>query len=115
MYPTNATTRHRRRVLAKVAESNAQALRADRPRGALVVTIGNVDLPAYISDGVVYIQAPLPHVFDAFAEDISAFVNDMEVRISGARGRTLALDSHGCPVYGSQLAESSVVRGSTES
>lgn len=114
MYPANAQTRDRRRVLAKVKEANAEAFRSDRPRCPWTVTIGNVDLPAFISDGKLYVQAPLPFIFEAFAEDFSEFYGDLEVRVSNARGRTLSLDSDGRPVYGAQLAEPSMVRSGPE-
>jgi len=51
-------------------------------RRAVKVTIGDVDLPAFVSNGYVYIQAPLPLVFQAFGEDLSDFVRDLEVGIS---------------------------------
>lgn len=91
-------------------EPYVATLRNDRPRNTLAVTIGNVDLPAFVSDGVLYIQAPLPHVFKAFAEDISDFIRDMEVRVSTAGGATLSLDRDGRPVSRSRMAKPSVVR-----
>jgi hypothetical protein len=93
---------------------DAAPLRNYRPRNSFVVTIGNTDLSAFVSDGVVYIQAPLTHIFEAFAEDISAFIRDLEVRISDAGGSSLSLDSDGRPVYGKAVAESRVVRGRRE-
>jgi len=91
-------------------EQNAPTLRVNRQSGALTVTIGNTDLPAFVSKGVLYIQAPLPLVFEAFAEDLPAFVSDMEVRVSGPRRRTLSLDRFGRPVSRATVAKSRVVR-----
>lgn len=110
-YP-EAHSRSGRKVLAKIKASNAEALRSDRSRCPWTVTIGNVDLPAFISDGKLYIQAPLPQVFEALAENISDFICDMEVRVSSAGGTTLSLDSDGRPLSGAAMAESSLVRDS---
>jgi hypothetical protein len=91
---------------------DAPSFRNNEPRRAFVVTVGNVDLPAYVSDGAVYIQAPLPLVFEAFAESISDFVRDLEVRVSDTRGRALSLDGAGRALLAPRMAESGVVRGS---
>lgn len=92
------------------SEPHVATLRYDRQRRAVVVSIGDVDLPAFVSNGVLYIQAPLPLVFQAFAEDVSDFVRDLEVRVSTAGGTTLSLDRDGRPVPGKGMAESRVVR-----
>lgn len=112
MYPSQISKRSSVVVHASIAAANAEAFRSDRPRCPWTVTIGNTDLPAFVSDGKLYIQAPLSHVFEAFAEDVSAFIRDMEVRVSNAGGGTLSLDSDGRPVYGAAMAQSSVVPGS---
>jgi len=61
---------------------HAQEVRFSGSRRTVKVTIGDVDLPAFVSNGYVYIQAPLPLVFQAFGEDLSDFVRDLEVGIS---------------------------------
>lgn len=109
MYPSKITKRSSKVVHASITAANAETFRSDRPRCPWTVTIGDVDLPAYISDGKLYIQAPLPHVFEAFAEDVSDFIRDMEIRVSNAGGATLSLDRDGRPVYGAAMAQSSVV------
>jgi len=93
------------------SEPHVAALRFNRQSGALTVAIGNTDLPAFVSDGVLYIQAPLPHVFEAFAESVSDFVGDLEIRVSDQRGRALSLDRDGRPVSSATMAKSRVVRG----
>lgn len=90
--------------------SHVATLRKDRQAGSLVVTLGNIDLPAFVSEGVLYIQAPLPLVFEAFAEDVSAFLRDVEVRVSTAGGSPLPLDSNGRPLSSTRMAQSRVVR-----
>jgi hypothetical protein len=94
------------------SESHVATLRQNGWRGSFTVTIGNVDLPAFVSDGKLYIQAPLPLVFQAFAEDIRAFLRDMEIRVSDARGAPFPLDRNGRPVPGARVAKSRVVRRS---
>lgn len=75
---------------------------------ACTISIGNVDLPAFVSDGVVYIQAPLPDIFEAFAEDLSAFISDLEVRVSEAGSAALSLDRHGRAFYRAAVARTRV-------
>jgi len=57
---------------------HAQEVRFSGSRRTVKVTIGDVDLPAFVSNGYVYIQAPLL-VFQAFGEDLSDFVRDLEL------------------------------------
>jgi hypothetical protein len=97
-------------VLEAFTVPNAQDVRASGPRRVVKVTIGDVDLPAYLSDGCVYIQAPLPLVFEAFGEDLSEFVRDLEVGVSTARGTPLSLDGNGRAILIPPLASEGVVR-----
>lgn len=99
-------------VVVHEAESieDAPPFRNNEPRGAFIVTVGNVDLPAYVSNGTVYLQAPLPLIFEAFAESLPDFVRDLEVRISDTRGRPFSLNRNGRPFPGQRLAVSGVVR-----
>ena len=110
MYETHHHTWDGETVFTTQSVAHAATLRQDRQSGALTVTIGNTDLPAFVSDGRLYIQAPLPLVFEAFAEDLSAFVRDLEVRVSSQGGATLSLDSNGRPVHRAPVAQSSMVR-----
>jgi hypothetical protein len=77
--------------------SDAEAFRADRPCGVVKVTLRDIDLPAKVSNGVLYIQAPLGLIFEAFAEDLPDFLGDMEIRISDSHGRAFSLDRDGRP------------------
>jgi len=97
-------------ILATVQKSDVENFRASGPRCALTVTVGNVDLPAFLSGGVVYIQAPLPHVFEAFGEDLSEFVRDLEVGVSTTRGTPLSLDGNGRAILIPTVAKQGVVR-----
>jgi hypothetical protein len=96
-------------VHTAVAQPHAQTLRKDRSGGPFTVTLGDTDLPAFLSDGVLCIQAPLRLLFEAFAEDFSAFLRDLEIRISDSRGTPFSLDCHGRPVSLPGLAEPRVV------
>lgn len=97
-------------IYTALSESDAETLLAGGSRCNLKITLGDVDLPAFISDGKLYVQAPLRHVFQAFAEDLSDFVRDMEIRVSGPRGTTLSLDSDGRPLPGTTVAVTRMVR-----
>jgi hypothetical protein len=98
-------------VHTTIAVEDAQTLFEDRRGGTFTVTLGDVDLPAFFSHGRLYVQAPLPHIFEAFAENLPAFLRDMEIRISDERGRPFSLDCHGHPVLSTGLAEPRVVSG----
>lgn len=97
-------------IHATVQIADAQNIRDNRQECALTVTIGNTDLPAFLSSGVLYIQAPLGLFFEALAEDISEFIRDLEIRVSDKRGRALPLDGDGRPVHRARVAKSRVVR-----
>lgn len=114
MHTTDNAEGLRARIHPQKSRKNAPSIRSDPEDRSLTVTIGNTDLPAFVSSGILYIQAPLPHVFRAFAEDLSDFLRDLEVRVSDARGATLAFDCDGRPVYRSGMAFESVVSDSGE-
>ena len=92
-----------------LSEPHAQTLRQDRRGGSFTVAIGDVDLPAFVSNGVLYLEAPIGLVFEAFAENLPDFLRDMEVRISDSRCTAFSLDSNGHPVSRAELAEPRVV------
>jgi hypothetical protein len=97
---------HETESLADVA-----TFRNNEPRRTFWVTLGNVDLPAFVSNGTVYIQAPLPRLFQAFAESLPDFISDLEIGISDSRGSALSLDRLGHIVLGEDVAVKGVVRG----
>lgn len=82
-----------------------------RPYGPVCVTIGNVDLSGYVLAGVFYVQAPLSLIFEAFAEDLSEFVSDMEIRISAARRASFSPARLRAAVYRARMARARMVRG----
>lgn len=92
-------------VHTPISESDAEALRKDRRLRPFTVTIGNTDLPAILSHGVLCVQAPLGLIFEAFAEDLPAWLRDMEVRISDSWGTAFSLNPDGRPVSLAGLAE----------
>lgn len=105
-----STKRVRHYLLSQVPQAYAEALRDGEQDLTFTVTVGNVDLPAFVSSGILYVQAPLPKLFEAFAEDLSDFLRDMEVGISDSRGTSFSLDRNGRPVHREKLAQSGVVR-----
>lgn len=114
MRSANGKTRLSARIYKTKPRKNAASIRRDQADGSLIVTIGDTDLPAFVSSGILYVQAPLPHIFRAFAEDLSDFLGDMEVRVSDARGATLPFDSDGRPIYRAGMAISGLVSDSGE-
>lgn len=102
--------RYRAWVLAEVERAHAASASEGRPFGPLVVTIGNAHLPARFSSGQLVVTATLPQLFEAFAEDISAFIGDLEIGVSEAGGTPLSPDSYWCPVSGAWMVEPCLVR-----
>ena len=80
------------RIHKKVPLSHAKEIRPGRPRSDGYITVGHVDLPVIVSNGVCYIQAPLPHIFEAFGESLPEFLRDMEIGIPETRGSALSPD-----------------------
>lgn len=102
--------RVRHALLKKESRAYVEAFRADSPDCTFTVVVGNTDLPSFISNGILYVQAPLPLIFEAFAEDLPAFVSDMEVRVSTKGGPAFSLDRDGRPIPSATVAEQGVVR-----
>src|ERR1700741_2899770 len=114
MHNKTVPSRLRVKLQQTKPQPHAPSVRRDGSDRSLIVTVGNTDLPAFVSDGVLYIQAPLPHVFKAFAEDLSDFVRDMEIRVSSKGGAPFSLDCDGRPVYRAPVVKSSMVRSRRE-
>lgn len=95
-------------VLTEESREDVAEDRHDRHILPYTVTIGDVDLPAFVSNGKLYVQATLTRIFEAFIEDLPAFVGDMEIRVSDSRGRTLPLTRDGRTVHGEDLVISLV-------
>lgn len=110
MYETHHDEGESDVIHTTVTFQNAKDVRQCGPRRALTVTIGNVDLPAFLSDGLVYIQAPLPLIFEAFVEDLPAFIIDLEIGVSTKGGTPLSLAGDGRAFLISPVAEPGVVR-----
>ncbi len=110
MFETQHDTWDGQTIHATVQIADAQDIRDNRQDCHLTVTVGNTDLPAFLSNGVLYVQAPLGLFFEAFAENVSDFIRDMEIRVSDSRGRALPLDGNGRPLHRKRVANSGVVR-----
>lgn len=54
------------------------------------LVICDVDVPCFITDGEVYVQAPLQIVHDALSAQMVEFLRDLEARISETRRAALA-------------------------
>lgn len=106
--------RIRNYVLSQIAKADVAQNGNHRQEPTLTISIGDVDLPAFVSAGILYIQAPLPKLFEAFAEDLSEFISDLEVRVSTPGGASLSFDSDGRPILESHLVEPELVPDSGE-
>lgn len=92
-------------VLQAIALAVAEAMRDDSESQAFIFSLCDVDLPAFVRDGTLYVQAPLPLIFDAFAAYVSDGLSHLEARISEARRSALALDSDGRAIHRAPVAE----------
>lgn len=110
----NKRTWYRAFVQRTKPKTNAPVLRHVEPGGLIEVVIGDTHLPAFVSDGILYVQAPLPHIFKAFAEDLSYELRSMETRISREGGSALSLDGDGRPVHSKGMAFEGLVPDSWE-
>jgi len=97
-----------------LSQSDAAYIREHRDYCNLTLTVGDVDLPAYVSNGVVYIQAPFGYLCETFAAHISAIIRDLETRVSGEGSAALSLSRDGCPIHGATMVIARVVRGRRE-
>jgi hypothetical protein len=114
MSTKNKRTWYRAFLQRKKSAENAPYLRYVEKGGLIEVVIGDTHLPAFVSSGILYIQAPLPHIFKAFAEDLSYELRGMEIRVSSEGGPALSLDGDGRPVYSKGMAFEGVVSDSWE-
>lgn len=103
-------TRERPRFLAEIAHATTPNLGTVRQVLHIEVVIRDAHLPAFFSDGILYVQAPLGHVLEAVTAGFSPRLGDMEIRITTPWGWTLSLDSDGRAVHSSAMAQQSVVR-----
>jgi hypothetical protein len=106
--------RHRDRVLEALADADAKNDGKDRVSPIGSVIICDIDLPLFILNGVVYLQAPLEDVVDAFTAQISDLLSNLEGRISEARSAALSLASLQPTLLGEELALRILVSGGRE-
>lgn len=93
-----------------VQTQDAETVLAGGQKCPLEVVIGHTYLPAFISEGKLYVQAPLGHVVQAVTQEISALFGNLEVGVSGPGSPAFSLDSDGRPLPSAWLAESDLVR-----
>jgi len=94
--------------------AHAAADSADQPIQSFIISIFDVDLPAFLVDGQLYVQAPLQGVLDAFEATLSTRLTALEAGISEARRTALALSRDGRAISQFILDLDGVVRGSGE-
>ncbi len=108
--PSHLDKRMRYNLFPPQSESDAESDRAYQRCGAITITIRDLDLPAFVSHGTVYIQIPLQGIFDASPSQVSADIRRMETRVSEAGRATLAPDSPAHTVLSKRMVVSRLVR-----
>lgn len=71
------------------------------PKRPIIVRIGNTNLPGFLSDEGITVQAPLGQLFEAFGEDVAEYIHDLEIGISTTGGTALSPDG----IWGAILTE----------
>ncbi len=84
-------------------------LRKDKQSIAFTVTLCDVDLPAFISDGRIYIQAPLQELAHAFDTYFSKRRRNLAAGVPKARRPTLSPVDNGRAVHSEGMGESELV------
>ena len=97
------------RILLTVAHAAAEDPSPVRQVANFKVSIGDADIPAFISEGKLYVQAPLGYIWKAIAAAISREFGNMEVGISVEGRSALPLDSVGNPVSSAPMAVEGMV------
>jgi hypothetical protein len=97
-------------VLATVEVAPSENVESMRQKCNLEVHLGNAYLPAFLSDGILYVQAPLGHVVQAVAKEVSVRLWHLEVRATNEGSATFSLDSDGRPIPSSWVGGADVVR-----
>jgi hypothetical protein len=108
--PSHLDTRMRNNLFSPQSEPNVEGDRAYQRCGAFTITVRDVDLPAFVSHGTVYVQTPLQGFFDATPAQVSADIRRMETRVSEAGRAALAPDSAAHTVLSKRMVVSRVVR-----
>lgn len=90
----NAEESQGQRDIVHEAEQVANAAQdsPDFAEGPFTIAFRDVDLPAFIFHGVVYVQMPLEGFLDAVTASLYAVLRDMEIGISEAGRAALSSD-----------------------
>lgn len=99
-------------LLEEITVANVEDLRGMRRNCAVTVAIRHADVPAEISFGTIYVQAPLGHVLETLAAYLPEIVRDLETRIPSAWGASLSPTDFWDSIHGEGLAVPRVVRDS---
>jgi len=104
------STRGSNAVLEEIESEDDEDISSDRSICPFVITVCDVDLPAFISNGVFYLQAPLFDVLKACHETLYTGGYGVEVRVSGTWGTALPPADHERAVHRARMAFKSLVR-----
>jgi hypothetical protein len=94
--------------------ANAAQDGPDFAEGPFTISFRDVDIPAFIWDGAVYVQMPLEGFLDAVTAALSEVLRDLEVGISEAGRAALSYTNFRATLPRAFVAKSGVVRDSGE-
>lgn len=114
MHTTEGSTGKDRVIFEALSEQDAAYLREDRPDGAITLSVGDIDVPAFVSDGRVFVEVPLSGFCETLEPSVSIRFSYLEAGISDTWRTTLPPDSVRCALLGTWLALARMVRNSTE-
>lgn len=104
MHTTEGSARDDSLILETLSEQDASYLREDRPEGAITLTVGNLDIPAFVSDGRVYVEVPLSGFCETLEPSVSIRFSYLEAGVSDTWRTTLSPDDPRCALLGTWLA-----------
>lgn len=81
-----------------------------QPFGVVKVSVCDVDIPATVSEGIIYIQIPFPFLLKAVAAGIPDSLRHLEARISVTGRGSFPSARYGRPVFSKRVALEGVVR-----
>lgn len=114
MHTTEGSARNDRVIFEALSEQDAAYLREDRPDGAITLTVGDIDVPAFVSDRRVFVEVPLSGFYETLEPSVSLRFSYLEAGVSDTWRTTLPLDSARSALLGSWLALARMVRNRTE-
>lgn len=97
-------------LFEEIAHEIDEAYLDGRSVGIIKVAVRNFDLPATVSNGIIYVQIPFPFLLQTVAAGIPDGLRDLETRVSVTGGPALPPVGVRSPVPSKGMVIEGVVR-----